>query len=403
VKKQWTALSAVSIVAALLFAGACDSTAAVDTGAPIPPTGGDDAGPVATSAQDDGGGVAATVDARAAATLYPFAVYKTRPPVTFMVTYPNVVAGRPGVTSAERTIGIAVYRPMDAPMPAPVVILAHGGGEGVPNPLNAMEDWAPVVAQAGFVAVSIAFRPRTPAELTAICEMVGNVDVPCGVALSWDRPSDLGAVLDFLQAKANDDPVLAGQLDVSRVATLSHSAGSGAMEFVGGMTTSYKCMRPFGKGQHDCQVSDLVSRRDPRVKAIALMSPQGPDGFGFIVPNSFQALAVPMLIATGVQDNTGDLGEAENRKKLFDLVPPGDRFLMWITTAGSRHSFFNHQVDECTTETSATRCATMQTWLEATTFAFLDYQLRGSTTARDWLRRADLTELSNGEAILSSK
>lgn len=45
----------------------------------------------------------------------------------------------------------------------------------------------------------------------------------------------------------------------------------------------------------------------------------------------------------------------------------------------------------------------MQTWLESTTFAFLDYQLRGNTAARDWLRSADLTTASSGDAILSSK
>jgi hypothetical protein len=361
-----------------------------DYGSPAEPAKGPadpgDAGSIDAATPPDGG--AASPDAPTSTpTLYAPKTYATLPPVTRKVTYPNFIAGEPGITETERTVGIAIYRPVGAPTPAPVVILAHGGGDGLSNPLTAMEDWSPVIASAGYVAIAIAFTPRSTAERAALCAKLGNVDNPCGVSLNWDRPSDVGAVIDSLEANATK-PELAG-LDLTRIATLSHSAGSGAMQFVGGMTTSYKCMRPYGQGQHDCQAADLLSRRDPRVKAIAVMSPQGPDGFGFIAPISFDALAVPMLIA--------------NRKKLFGAVPPGDRFLFWIEGPGSRHSFFNHQLDECATETTAAQCKTMQTWLEASVFAFLDYRLRGDLAARDWLKSPALSTISAGVAQPQSK
>jgi len=60
-----------------------------------------------------------------------------------------------------RNVNSAIYRPLDAPTPLPVLLLSQGGASGKTDPLKSMESWAPLLAKAGYLAVAIAHEGAT--------------------------------------------------------------------------------------------------------------------------------------------------------------------------------------------------------------------------------------------------
>ncbi|MCB9545889.1 MAG: hypothetical protein H6706_08490 [Myxococcales bacterium] len=342
-------------------------------------------------------------EADPAACLYlPAARYEHQVQTFEDLTYTDVIG-------AERTVRIAVYRPQGAPTPMPVVLLSHGGSGGSVRPLNSLEDWAARLAAAGYLAVGIAHEGRDEASYAAVCAAL-NVPVvagfQCGIKVHWDRPPDVGRVIDWLEAQAAGGP-LDGQVDLTRIAHLGHSAGGGAATMVAGATRSFVCAQPYGMDQGSlvpCDEADLVSAREPRLKAVVAMSPQGPGTEGFL-DASFASVGVPMLMATGAAD--GDPGEPATRSAIFDNLPTsadGQGFLrLYLDDPGAKHTLFAGSVDACTPIAGAERCQTMRSWVFSLGLAFLDRELRGSAEAAAWLASEAIVIAGGGTSSLSRR
>jgi dienelactone hydrolase len=225
----------------------------------------------------------------------------------------------------------------------------------------------------------------------------------CGLKINWARPLDVEAVVSWLDARVASSTKWAQVADLTRLGHLGHSAGAGAAMMLGGVTRNFKCAQPFDGGQGTvvaCATGDLVSRRLPQVQAVVALSPQGPGSDGFM-DESYLSLAVPMLMGTGLND--GDPGEPANRLLVFDRIPPGQRWKVYVDDPGAKHGFFGGNLAPCENASSPARCEEMRAWLTAAIEAFFDAQLRGNAQGQLWLDSANLATLSGGSATLTSK
>lgn len=317
------------------------------------------------------------------------------------------------VLGRQRRVQVAVYRAANAPRPAPLVVMSHGGADGITDATQALREWASVVAGAGYVVVSVAHTGYDvtstdggPSEYDELCAAVGVQQVPgftCGLKLNWARPFDLDATLDWVEQRVATNAAWAEAVDLTRVAHLGHSAGAGAAMMVGGVTRNYLCAQPFGASQGTlvpCSVADLVSRRDTRFDAIVAFSPQGPGSDGFM-DESYAALGVPMLMATGAED--GDVGEPANREALFPLLPSGPRWKVYLDDVGAQHGLFGGNLDPCLARATPARCAELRGALTAAALAFLDAHLRGRAAGTTWLDSGNLAAVSGGKISVTKR
>lgn len=282
------------------------------------------------------------------------------------ITYTDL-AGDP------RTVRIEVRWPSGTEGPVPVVLWSHGSGDGRLNPLTVGVSWGRTFVQAGYAFVAIAHLPRVVDDMTdersALCAALGITTCASFKYLNWDRPHDVAAVLDFLDAQARGD--WSGRFDLSRLAYCGHSAGGGAALMIAGAT------REFAG----------VPRRlaDHRIRACISCSPQGPGEEDFTT-TSFDSVDRPHLTLTGAGDDTNG-SVAENRRLPFELMPAGDKYRGWITEESARHTLYNAETQACEDfgETAA-RCEEMIGWLASVAVAFLDAYVRDDPAAAAYLR-----------------
>jgi hypothetical protein len=116
---------------------------------------------------------------------------------------------------------------------------------------------------------------------------------------------------------------------------------------------------------------------------------------------SFAGLAVPLLMASGIND--GDPGEPANRVAAWALYPPGQRWKLYIEHPGAQHTLFEGETDACVKVVPAARCTEMRSWLFSTGLAFLDAALRRDARARAWLGSGHVGIASGGDATLVGK
>lgn len=294
-----------------------------------------------------------------------------------------------------RNVNIAIYRPVDAPTPMPVVLLSHGGASGKTDPMKSMENWAPVLAEAGYFAVAIAHEGRDEASYDALCEALNvNPLHECGIKVSWDRPNDVARVLAFLDERSRTGQ-FAGLFDMDRIAHMGHSAGASAALVSIGATRNFTCALPFGFSDpdQDCQVEDLVSQALDAIDVAVSMSPQGPGQEGFM-DESYGAVTKPFLMGTGAND--GSEGEPANRQALFPLVPAGDKYKLFVDDQGAKHTLFEGSLEACTPIAGQQKCTQMRAAIFATALAFLDAYLLNRNEAKGWLSSDDLEDAGQG-------
>jgi len=314
------------------------------------------------------------------------------------------------VLGYERSVAVAIHRPLGAPSPAPVVVLSHGGAQGKTDPLKSMDQWAPTLAKAGYVAIAIAHPGRAAPVYTELCaELEVSTDIPCEAKIDWDRPHDVARVLDWLEEKAGAGGPYEGQLDLDHVAYMGHSAGAGCALMMAGAGRNYVCAQAFGHDQGTvaaCEADDLQVLRDDRVDVAVALSPQGPGAAGFMT-ESFATVEVPLFTGTGASD--GDPGEPDNRRGVYDALPASASGLeytrLFVDDPGAKHTLFEAELDACERVEGATtaRCAEMRTWLYSAVIAFLDHHVRGRDEAEAWLRSDALETASGGTVTFEVK
>ena len=331
---------------------------------------------------------------------YPNCLYVTPVNVTFTVSTSSVTYQ--DAASLQRTISFAIRTPNGLAGPLPVVIWAHGGYEGNLNPLTALSEWGELTARAGYISVGIAHAPRLNFSQKLLCGTLGISDCATFRHLNWDRPHDISKVIDRLAAINAAAGPLHGRININRIAVGGHSAGSGGAMSVAG------ALRFFTNAPQ--------ALADPRPIAFMAFSPQGPsDGFfetDFRFPHtSWDNITRPMLVGTGDGDNTcgnspaACIGTSPSIRRIpYELMPPGDKYLMHIHDTDTFHGLFGFNIAECvSTGVAPGKCAAFRQWLASSTLAFLDAHVRNSNLAKAWLLGGFIQQASAGVVEWKSK
>jgi predicted dienelactone hydrolase len=140
-----------------------------------------------------------------------------------------------------------------------------------------------------------------------------SVQDPANLA---NRPRDIAFVIDQLST----NPLLKDVADLGRIGVAGHSFGAHTSMQIGGMST-------------DLPDAKAKSFRDPRVKAVLPMSPEGPGAMG-IEASSWDHFAVPVLFLTGTRDYGQGMRSAEWRRAGFEHVSGVDAYLVTLNGAG---------------------------------------------------------------------
>jgi pimeloyl-ACP methyl ester carboxylesterase len=291
--------------------------------------------------------------------------------------------GAPG-----RTLNVLAYV-SEAPGERPVVLVSHGGGNGVTNPANVQKQWALYFADHGYNVIAIAHRGRTNAEKQALCDFFQAPAGQCGGTLAWDRPQDVEAVLDLVDAKAATD--WAGIVDTSRIAVMGHSAGATGALIVGGAT------RTFGQ--------QVLDNPDERVSAIIASSAAGIRAGNGLDADSWSTVDVPVLILTGSRDVT-EPGQAESfRTDAFHGLPDIEKnYMLFLTSEGATHTLFGLNARKCRINVGDEECREMADIMLSTSLAHLDSNLLDDNTAKDWLEDEVVDEVATpGLADLTTR
>jgi predicted dienelactone hydrolase len=225
-------------------------------------------------------------------------------------------------TQRDKDVVFTVEYPT-RPGPYPLIVFSHGFGATRQAYVGLSAHWAsqgyvvikPAHSDSGKVqagAAADAWRDQTPAD--------------------WrNRVRDVTAILDGLDKIEESYPELKGKIDRTKIAVAGHSYGAFTAMLLGGAKT----------------YPGATSYADPRVKAIVVMSPQGPsESFG-LTNDSYRDIRIPALFMTG----TLDRGLAENetpewRRQAFELAPAGDKWL--VVLEGARHLSFVGRIDPST-------------------------------------------------------
>jgi predicted dienelactone hydrolase len=128
----------------------------------------------------------------------------------------------------------------------------------------------------------------------------------------------------FVIDEAARNALLKDLVDMERIGVAGHSFGAYTAMAIGGLTMDL----PEGKAR---------SLRDPRVKAVLPMSPEGPGTMG-ITAGSWDQFAVPVLFLTGTRDYGAGGRSAAWRRSGFDHVHGVDDYL--VTLEGAGHMTF---------------------------------------------------------------
>jgi len=280
----------------------------------------------------------------------------------------------------SRTIAATVHYPVgDGPFP--VIIFSHGLG-GSKDSYEWLCGWW---AMRGYVAIhpthagsdrSLFLPGKTILEmrpiLKAALEDAANYEA---------RPKDVSRLIDVLGELPTQLPGLAGLIDAKRIGVGGHSFGAYTVMALAGITVDLP-------GRADATFTD------PRVSAFLALSPQGINTVHD--EKAWAGITRPLMVMTGSNDNQAAWlnppGEAARpgtwRARTFALMPPGDKYLVWIE--GAYHSTFNNSIgaqfnSDPDSDPRAVAC------VMSTGLAFWDTWLKADAKARAYLDGGEAT------------
>ncbi|MEM7434848.1 MAG: hypothetical protein AAF436_06815 [Myxococcota bacterium] len=208
----------------------------------------------------------------------------------------------PAVYAVAGVVSVPTDVALDAPPLAegsdfPLVIYSHGSGGqallGYP--------YGELMASHGWILAS-----ANHAGNTALDDL-GGTSTP-GARNQLNRPSDITAVIDWLESGLTDDD-LAGAADTSRVFVIGHSAGAYTAFAAAGATPDYDALvegcddeSPSESclvyAEPEVEAAFRAGLGDPRVVAVATQAPGVPRGA------DLAALEVPTMLMSGLLDRT---------------------------------------------------------------------------------------------------
>lgn len=273
----------------------------------------------------------------------------------------------------------------------PVIVWSHGA-------FGSKDGYDPLVklwAEGGYVVIqpthSDSLSLMSVEKRREALNYLSQGKFPPDIFKNWkERVQDIKFALNSLEKLGEIIPELSGCIDASKIGVGGHSYGAFTTQVVAGATVR----TPSG---------ERVSLTDERPKAFIAISPSGPGGL--FDDRSFAEISRPMLLITGSND-LGRGGQPPSwRKRAYELLPEGDKFLLWIE--GAYHDFGGISgLSRAMRRWFAPRFmgGENQKHLEivrTVTLAFWDAYLKGSEKAREYLRGRKV-EMAGG-VTLSAK
>lgn len=284
----------------------------------------------------------------------------------------------------NKDLHVRMFYPND-PGPYPVIVFSHDAGDS-PNCCDALtRHWATY----GYVTLQPSHddaKPETGKRsddndtwMKATREAMENPAL-------WEyRPRDVSFVLDSLPLLQTRVPALAGRMDTDQIGVAGHSLGAFTADAIAGALV-------------DLPGRPSVNFSDPRVKAVLLLSPQGPGEFG-LTSHSWDHVKLPLLSMTGSLDAGVDKQGPEWREIPFERSAPGDKYQLFVQGA-------NHMSFVSGKALSSTRVAHGGAFLGYTnsaSLAFWDAYLKADAKAKLYLQSDALADFSHGAVKISRR
>ncbi len=222
----------------------------------------------------------------------------------------------------QREVPVKIYAPKQADAAAGVILFSHGLGGSREGYAYLGRHWA----SHGYAVVHLQHHGS---DIDVWRKASGDRAVLRAAAQdpanALNRPLDLRFALDQLEIMAREGP-WKGRLDLNRVGAAGHSFGAYTTLAVAGQ----KFFGPLGNEK---------SFRDPRIKAMVVMSGPGPKRKDRL-DEVYGAIRIPGLHLTGTRDESPiGLTAVADRRVPFDQIRAADQYL--IIFNGGDHMVFS--------------------------------------------------------------
>ena len=225
----------------------------------------------------------------------------------------------------HRNVPVKIYRPTQPQEKCPVIVFSHGLGGSNEKCAYLGQAWA----SQGFVSVHLQHLGIDDQVWKLKIRPIKELkDVYSQHWTGRTQANDIRFVLNVLDGIVTGGTPFGQMLDMSRVGVAGYDLGGLAAMLLAGQAPP--------DNRHDL--------RDPRVKAIVVMSPPVADQAAYIpIPVSYKTMSTPALFFTGTEDD-GVVGSTKSwqRRIPFDQMQGQDRFL--ITYRDADHLIYGGHI-----------------------------------------------------------
>jgi len=269
--------------------------------------------------------------------------------------------------------------------PYPVIVFSHGAG-GSQSCCDALtRHWATY----GYITLQPTHDDSTLQRRNSGEENINFLkavrDALKKPALWQSRPQDVSFVLDSLPTLQRRIPGLTGKIDTRHIGVGGHSMGAFTADAIAGALV-------------DLPNHPATNFGDPRVRAVLLLSPQGPGEFG-LDDHSWDQVAIPLMSMTGSLDRGAGEQDPEWRKIPFERSQPGDKYHVFIQ--GANHMSFISA--KTLLPARAAGGESILGYTNSASLAFWDAYLKADRPARNYLQSDALSNSTRGAVKLSRR
>ena len=293
------------------------------------------------------------------------------------------------VPSRVKTLPLRITYPVEKKK-FPLIVWCHGAMGSKNNYQPLVEYWA----SHGYVVIQPTFGDSismmSDEEKKKVKSILLLLNSPRVIGQWDDRAQDVTFLVDSLGLLENRIPGLEGKIDHKKLAIAGHSFGAHTTMLICGL----ELFNPL--------VGESANFTDDRFSAAVMISPQGLGKT--ITKNSYEKMEIPSLMITGDNDGSPMKGKEQKngtwRKEAFDLVPPGDKYLLWVKDA---YHGFGGISGKISFAGSGPMAQDQVSIVKTTTLAFFDAYLKQNQAAKEYLHSKQLEEQTKGAGKITTK